>query len=128
MTAVCATASKMFVAGSTSSFTPRPWRSAMATTLREQRLLVVGEQLVGFEIVRAAVGPAQQADRQHDDVALGRRVADHPVELRQRVVVAHRHQHGARPAVERVDADLRLRRQLKLIELARSAAPSAGAP
>ncbi len=126
-TAVCATASKMLVAGSTSSFTPRPCRSAIATTLREQRLLVVGEQLVGVEIVRAAVGPAQQADRQHDDVALGRRVADHPVELRQRVVVAHRHQHRARPAVQRLDADFRLRRQLELIELA-AVRPPSGAP
>ena len=77
---------------------------------REQRLLVVREHLVVAR-ARRAVPPGRSSRTVSTTTSrsVGVGCAEHPVELRQRVVVAHRHQHAARPAAERLDADLALR-------------------
>ena len=74
---------------------------------REQRLLVVGEDLLIVQPLRAAAPAASSRTvittmSRASDV----RLDEHPVELRERVVVADGHQHAARPAAERLGVDL----------------------
>ena len=85
---------------------------------REQNLLVVGEQFVALERVCSALGSLQQANGQDHDVALARIGVPHDfVEVRQRVVVAHRHEDAARPRTDRLDAHIGFGLQPELIRL-----------
>ncbi len=98
---------------------------------REQQLLVVGEQPLFAQVAEPGVGPLQQPHRHDDDVALaGVGVVERPVQVLQRVVIAHRHQQVAGARGQLAEADVARRQHLELIEMGRLACgpPAGGRP
>jgi hypothetical protein len=84
--AVLATASNTFVAGTTSSFTARPWRSTARPRPAEQNLLVIREQVFLLDIADARVRPGEESDsRQRRRALFGVGVRHRLIEMPQRL-------------------------------------------
>ncbi len=98
--AVCTMASKGSTPGTTSRSTVLPSFSATVTTLREQLLFVVGEELLVGEFVFAGAGGDGAYGHDHDIVAAQVGFFENAVQVRQVVVIANRHQDAAGARVQ----------------------------
>ncbi len=86
------------------------------TTLREQLLLVIGEELLLGKLVFAGAGGDRPHRHHHDVVPPQIGLLQHGLQMRHVVVVAHRDQNAAGPRVHGVGGDIGAHVQIELFQ------------
>src|SRR3984957_1571547 len=86
--------------------------------LREKMLLDTAKKLIGFELVFAGAGAAQQTHMQHDDVAAARlQSIEHIAEVIEIEVIADRHEDVAGTRADRFGTQFTFELEVELVHL-----------